>query len=171
MVDLLTSSAPVVQQLLLLTSSEKCKCYTQMLYPSTSVMMLSVFCGLVSWNFRWFKPIFSLALFFRKFGFEICQLSVMSKALFSHPVLPLLPLPEWCQWRASGTCSRRGMYPSPSSRWAGLSRNNRVVQGRLYPGSAGVPAVAHWGVRPAGGPFLRHIWHLCTLEHHLAKCP
>lgn len=83
----------------------------------------------------------------------------------------LLPLLERRKWRASGSRRRRGVRPSPSSRRASVSTDNRVVQGRLHPGSAGVLTLALWSLCHAGGPFLWQIWPLRTLEHHLAKGP
>lgn len=85
-------------------------------------------------------------------------------------VLHTLPFLEQYKWRASGACHRRGLYPSASGWQAGVSSNNRAVQGWHNPSSAGVPTVAHRSVRPTGGPLLWQIWHLRTLECHLAKC-
>lgn len=82
----------------------------------------------------------------------------------------LLPFLEQYKWRASGACRRRGLYPSASGRQAGVSSNNRAVQGWHHPSSAGVRTVAHRSVRPTGGPVLWQIWYLRTLECHLAKC-
>ncbi len=141
------------------------------------------FCSQVSCSFG-LKP-FSVCLFdwgsllrhqsVKHHTESLLELTSICWNVFSHlfciPALLLFPLLERCKWRASGLRGRWGVRPSSSGWRASVSRNNRAVQGWLHTSSAGVLSVAHWSVRPAGGLLLWQIWHLCTVEHHLAKGP